>query len=290
MEGNEIAVKKSPVEIRREIMAVPGVMEGLAPIERAVYMASTARTIAEYSSKELAAELANALRWIAKDVGYRSEDETERQYLVIRVAEILKRYYGQLSLKDFRMAFEMCVTGELDEYLPRGRDGQPDRGHYQQFNAEYVCKVMNAYKARRGWVLKKAFDSVPKKKEAEPSHDMGEVRRWLLDAYVKYRESGVFPKLSPIAEMLLYNQLVEIGFAEEIKIADEDCESVLRRAIAWHLARGNFGAAKRLKEAGTSDAGVRYDAYVGIRGRRLREAFAGMAANNVDLTEYIKFE
>ena len=258
-----LTVKKSPVQIRREMVKSPGVLGVLEPIERAVFLASTAKTVAEYSDRDLAGELSNALRWIAKDVGYKSDNESDRQYLVIRVSEILKRYYGQLSLKDFRMAFEMCVTGELDEFLPKGRDGQPDRGHYQQFNAEYVCKVLNAYKSRRGWVLKKAYEAVPKK-QVEPDKDMSETRRGLVKAYEDYRATGEFPKLSPIAEMLYYDILVEIGFAPFVEVTDEECEKVLERAVAWHLANGNFKA--------------------------LRDVFGKMIANNVDLRRYVKLE
>ena len=141
--NNQIAVRpvqKTAVMIRREMVNIPAVMGALGPVEKAVFLASTAKTIAEYNAAELSAELAVALKWICKDVGYRSPDESDRQYLVIRTAEILKRYYTGLTLKDFRMAFEMSITGELDDFLPRGRDGQPDRNHYQQFNAEYVAR------------------------------------------------------------------------------------------------------------------------------------------------------
>lgn len=284
-----LTVKKSPVQIRREMVKSPGVLGVLEPIERAVFLASTAKTVAEYSDRDLAGELSNALRWIAKDVGYKSDNESDRQYLVIRVSEILKRYYGQLSLKDFRMAFEMCVTGELDEFLPKGRDGQPDRGHYQQFNAEYVCKVLNAYKARRGWVLKKAYEAVPKK-QVEPDKDMSETRRALVKAYDGYRTTGEFPNLSPISEMLYYDILVELGFAPVVEVTEKECEKVLERAVAWHLANGNFGAAKRMREAGTGNEDVRFDAYVTKRRKALRDVFGKMITNNIDLRRYVKLE
>lgn len=285
-----LTVKKSPVQIRREMVKSPGVLGVLEPIERAVFLASTAKTVAEYSDRDLAGELSNALRWIAKDVGYKSDNESDRQYLVIRVSEILKRYYGQLSLKDFRMAFEMCVTGELDDFLPKGRDGQPDRGHYQQFNAEYVCKVLNAYKSRRGWVLKKAYEAVPKKQAETKSKDMTETRRALVKAYDDYRTTGEFPKLSPIAEMLYYDILVEVGLAPALEVTDGDCENVLKRAVAWHLANGNFGAAKRMREAGTGNEDVRFDAYVTKRRKALRDVFGKMMTNNIDLRRYVKLE
>ena len=123
-------VKKSAVMIRRELIGNADVMGALTPVERAVFLASTAMTIAEITPSELANELRTALKWICKDVGYRIQDEADSQYLVIRTTEILKRYYSNLTLKDFRMAFEMSITGQLDEFLPRNRDGKADRGHY----------------------------------------------------------------------------------------------------------------------------------------------------------------
>lgn len=284
-----LTVKKSPVQIRREMIQSPGVLGALEPIERAVFLASTAKTIAEYNAAELSSELAVALKGICKDVGYRSPDESDCQYLIIRTAVILKRYYSGLTLKDFRMAFEMCVAGELDEFLPKGRDGQPDRGHYQQFNAEYVCKVLNAYKGRRGWVLKKAYEAVPKK-QVESDKDMSETRRALVKAYDGYRVTGEFPKLSPIAEMLYYDILVEVGLAPALEVTDGDCENVLKRAVAWHLANGNFGAAKRMREAGTGNEDVRFDAYVTKRRKALRDVFGKMITNNIDLRRYVKLE
>ena len=91
---NQIAIRpaaQSAVMMRREMVKIPAVMDALGPVERAVFLASTAKTIAEHSATELAAELQTALKWIAKDIGYRSTDASDTQYLVIRTAEILKR-------------------------------------------------------------------------------------------------------------------------------------------------------------------------------------------------------
>ena len=88
--NNQIAVRpvqKTAVMIRREMVKIPAVMDALGPVERAVFLASTAKTIVEYNAAELSAELAVALKWICKDVGYRSPDESDRQYLIIRTAE-----------------------------------------------------------------------------------------------------------------------------------------------------------------------------------------------------------
>ena len=149
--------------------------------------------------------------------------------------------------------------------------------------------MLNAYKARRGWVLKKAYEAVPKK-QVEPDKDMSETRRALVKAYDGYRTTGEFPNLSPISEMLYYDILVELGFAPVVEVTEKECEKVLERAVAWHLANGNFGAAKRMREAGTGNEDVRFDAYVTKRRKALRDVFGKMITNNIDLRRYVKLE
>lgn len=295
--NNQIAVRpvqKTAVMMRREMVKIPAVMGALGPVEKAVFLASTAKTIAEYNAAELSAELAAALKWICKDVGYRSPDESDRQYLVIRTAEILKRYYAGLSLKDFRMAFEMSLTGELDDFLPRGRDGQPDRNHYQQFNAEYVCKILNAYKGRRAWVLKKANEAVPKEgPKPNPEREryyMNETRKDCIKAFEFFKENGRLPEMSPIAEMLCYDTLAAAGLAEKVEITLADQKEILQRTINDYARRGYIGSVRRLQRTGIDDPELEYDSFLLARHKALVATFRRMAEQGINITDYIKFE
>lgn len=285
-------VKKSPVEIRREMIGDPAVMGALDPVERAVFLASSAKTIAEFDPSQLTAELSKALVWICKDVGYRATDESERQYLVIRTVEILKRYYAGLTLKDFRMAFEMSITGELDDYLPKSRDGRADRGHYQQFNAEYVCKILDAYKARRGAVLKKAFEAV-ETPETIPDSDRSKYRREainnLCETFNTFRETGVLQTWS-IAELVFYNILAEYGLAEPVEISVEDQKQVWQRTINDYSRRGMIGDVNRLKKSGINDPELDNGAYIIARRKALAATFRWMVEQGITITDYIKFE
>ena len=295
--NNQIAVRpvqKTAVMIRREMVKIPAVMDALGPVERAVFLASTDKTIAEYDAAGLASELATALKWICKDVGYRSPDESDRQYLVIRTAEILKRYYAGLSLKDFRMAFEMSLTGELDDFLPRGRDGQPDRNHYQQFNAEYVCKILNAYKGRRAWVLKKANDAVPKPEEKpDPDRERyyrNETRKDCINAFYHYKYRGRMPQFSPIGEMLCYNALAAVGLADEIVVTLDEQRCIWQRTINDFARRGMVGDVNRLKQEGTRAKDLEHGSFTLARRKALERTFAWMAEQEIQITDYIKFE
>ena len=294
---NQIALRpvpKTAVMIRREMIKIPAVMDALGPVERAVFLASTAKTIGEYSGGELAIELKQALKWIAKDIGYRNSDEAEAQYLVIRTAEILKRYYSNLSLKDFRMAFEMSITGELDDFLPKGRDGQADRGHYQQFNAEYICKILNAYKGRRAWVLKKANDATPvPEKKMEPEMMQfysNQIRQDCIQAFEYFVQNNRMPEISPIAEMLYYELLASVGLACEIVVTIEEQKQILQRTINDLARRGMVGDMRRLEQAGTDAPELQHGAFSMARRKALEQTFAWMVEQRIQITDYIKAE
>lgn len=284
-------VKKSPVEIRREMVGNPAVMGALDPVERAVFLASSAKTFGEYGPEELTAELSRALVWICKDVGYRATDESERQYLVIRTVEILKRYYATITLKDFRMAFEMSITGQLDDYLPRTRDGRADRGHYQQFNAEYVCKILDAYKARRGAVLKKAFEAVETPELKPGNVDKSAYRKEaiadLFAAFDEYRETGVL-NTSAIADLVFYNILSEYGLAEPITVTVEDQKQIWQRTINDFARTGNVGDVNRLKSAGIDAPELQHGSFVLARHRAIKALFRGIIEQGKTIQEFIK--
>ena len=282
---------QNAVVFRRELVKVPAVMNALEPVERAVFLASTAKTIGEYSAGELSAELNTALRWISKDIGYRATDESDVQYLVIRTAEILKRYYSNLTLKDFRMAFEMSLTGQLDDFLPKGRDGQPDRNHYQQFNAEYICKILNAYKSRRGWVLKKAYDNAPrpepKRNPETERYYKAELRKECINAFYHFKYRDKLPKMSPVAEMLYYEMLSAVGLADEIEITLAEQKAIWQRSINEFARNGMVGDVNRLKNQGMDAPELGYGAFVFARRKALEKTFAWMVEHEIQITDYI---
>ena len=283
--------KPTAVELRRELAKKPAVLNALEPVERAVFLASIAKPISDYSDKELAAELNNTLTWIAKDIGFRSTDEREKQYLVIRTAEILKRYYANFSMKDFRMAFEMSLTGELDDFLPKGRDGQPDKSHYQQFNAEYVCKILNAYKARREWVLKKARESEPKMDysidDQTKRANYEQICKDLVQCFETYRATGRV-EASPIGEMLYYDILAEHGLAKPVEVTEAEQRYILQRIINQFAKRGMVGTVNKLHELGIGNPALEHDSFVYARRKALEQTFVRMMNENIDINQIWK--
>jgi hypothetical protein len=96
------------------------------------------------------------------DVGLKLEKI--QNYQMIRVQELLIKYYSQLSVSEIKLAFELLLIGELDDYLPVNRHNEPDRNHYGEFSADYVTKVLNAYKKRKNAAnanVNKAIGALP---------------------------------------------------------------------------------------------------------------------------------
>lgn len=284
-------VKKSAVMIRRELIGNADVLGALTPVERAVFLASTAKTIAEITPEQLAVELRTALKWICKDVGYRIQDEADSQYLVIRTAEILKRYYSNLTLKDFRMAFEMSITGQLDEFLPRNRDGKADRGHYQQFNAEYVCKILDAYALRRGSVLKKAFDAIETPEITTGEDKKQEYRReainHLYEAFDEFRETGRL-NTSSVTDLVFWNILADNGLVVPVEITTEEQKKVWQRTINEYARRGMDSDVNRLKSAGIDAPELEHGSFILARHKALQKIFAQLIEQGIRLADCIK--
>lgn len=276
------------VDIRRGMLQMPEVMQSLEPVERSVFIASTDRTVEEYAAQELTDELRKALQWIVRDIGYKGMGSSDWSYTIVRVAEILKRYYPNFSIKDFRMAFELSVAGELSDYLPNG-----DNNHYQQFNVEYVCKILNAYKKYRRGVLKKANDSVPKpEQENNPEIEAfyrNVSRRDTIRAFLEYKYRGVF-ELSPIGEMLCYDNLSEVGLANPVKVTEQEQREIFHETL-FELSQKQMAAdIAGLKRDGIKAARIQFPAYRLARRNALKATFDWMIKEEIQITDYIKYE
>lgn len=294
--SNELTnIQQTPALQRKSIARNADVMGALLPVERSLFLASTDKSIEDYTSVQLAKELRDALQWIAKDVGFRPTNESDSQYLVVRCTEILKRYYRELSLKDFRMAFEMCLTGELDAYLPKNREGQPERSHYQNFNAEYICRILNAYRNRRGDVFRKVAAKMPAENDSEMTQEAKrrleqKARQYLFAAYAKYLETNVL-EASPIQEIIFYSILADNGLATPIEVIDNERKTVLNKILMDLTMRGApYGELCRVKERGYKARGVESGAFQSARRKALEKTFADLKEQKINLEDYVRIE
>ena len=292
---NEVALRteRTAVDVRREMLNRPEVMARLEPVEKAVFLASASTPFYEMDANELTAELSKVLRFICKDIGYRITDDADFGYTVVRVVEILKRYYDNLTLKDFRIAFEMSLTGALDEYLPKNSNGKADRGHYQRFNAEYVCKILDAYKSRRANVFSKAYNTPAERVEMsaeEKGRYQNETRQRLVDLYNDFVASGQLGNISPIGEMLYYDLLREVKLAPEIDIKESELQREWDKLVFDARCKGYVADVRQLEREKFENEDVKTRAYFVARKRVLEQTLSDMRERGIKIEDYIKTE
>lgn len=144
-------------------LSLPIVQSGLTIADKAILKAYVQPKIRDYQGNEAGTKLAQMLEFIKYDVGYTPKDKTEWNYQCVRIVQLVYTYYGDLTLEDFKTAFEMLIIGELDAYIPSA-----ERKHYGQFTPEYVGKILKAYKKRQSKSVAAVFGAEAKaEKKAE---------------------------------------------------------------------------------------------------------------------------
>ena len=282
------------IDIRRQMVQLPEVAKSLSGVEKYIFAASTKTQIAEIDDATLVAKTGQMFRFIALDVGYIIPTNTDDwAYICTRLLDILKKYYSQMTLADIKLAFELATTGELDDYLPKDRNGQPDKAHYQQFNADYFAKILNAYRLKQNGVIHKAYQALPEpKKELTPEqkryyHNDIESRNRL--AFLQYKYTGRVD-FGIAGEMFVYDWLVKVGLADIVKETEDDRREALGRFLA-RAARGfvNEFTVYHVRKDGTKSKEIDYTAFEVARRKEIIKAFDRMIADGLQVDNYLNF-
>jgi hypothetical protein len=257
-------------------------LEPLSPIERNIWEASTKMALSDYPDDELVGHVKKLATLIAKDAGIREVDV----YSVTRFLDILKKYYYSLSLREVKVAFELGMTGQLDEYLPKDKNGYPDCHHYQSFSVEYVTKILNAYKKKFNDVQAKAYTELPEPKrevsESEKEYYISRYNNMARNAFRMYKYKGIIhPQMN---DMIVYNQLDRMGVAEPIQVSELD----IKKAISIQGQKNHQGVINDFIASCVRVQGGRHDlvqsaAYELARVRAIRETFDYMINNDISI-------
>lgn len=282
------------IEIRRKMVQLPEVAKALNPVEKYIFAASTKTQISEIDDETLVTKLANMLKYIAMDVGFIIPQITEDwQYIQARTLDILKRYYSNFTLSDIKLAFELATTGELDEYLPRDSQGNPDKKHYQQFNADYFAKILGAYRKKQNEVIGKAYNALPEpKREMTPEqkryyHNSRESRNRMI--FLRYKYTGKI-SFEFGDEMFVYEWLRKFGFADEVEATEDD----RKQAFAKYMHRAAIGmvnqyTAFNVRRKGIDSPEIDFTAYEVARKKEIIRAFDRMVAEEIQIDNYLFF-
>lgn len=283
------------IEVRRRMMQLPEVAKSLSGVEKCIFAASTKMQIADIDDGTLIAKTGQMFRFIAMDVGYIIPTNSEDwAYICTRLLDILKKYYSQMTLADIKLAFELATTGELDDYLPKDSQGDPDKKHYQQFNADYFAKILNAYRRKQNEVIHKAYKAVPEpKKELTPEekrycHNQTVAR--CMEVFLQYKYTGrlVFGLTD---EMFVYNWLLGVRLADEVKETEDDRKEAYNRFLA-RAARGlvNEFTVYHVRKQGTQSPEIDFTAFEVARRKEIKRTFDQMIKDEIYIYHYLRFE
>lgn len=282
------------IEICRQMVQLPDIAKALTPVEKYIFAASTKTQISEMDDGVLVSKTAQMFRFIAMDVGYIiPQNENDWAYIQTRLVDILKRYYSNLTLADIKLAFELATTGELDEYLPRDSQGNPDKKHYQQFNADYFAKILGAYRKKQNEVIGKAYNALPEpKREMTPEqkryyHNSRESRNRMI--FLRYKYTGKI-SFEFGDEMFVYEWLRKFGFADEVEATEDD----RKQAFAKYMHRAAIGmvnqyTAFNVRRKGIDSPEIDFTAYEVARKKEIIRAFDRMVAEEIQIDNYLFF-
>lgn len=282
------------IAIRRQIVELPEVAKALTPVEKYIFAASTKTQICEMDDETLIAKTGQMFRFIAMDVGFRiPTEQNDWAYMCTRLLDILKKYYSQMTLADIKLAFELATTGELNEFLPRDSNGNPDKNHYQQFNADYFAKILNAYRRKQNGVINKAYKALPEpKRELTPEQKRyyhNETVARYRDVFLRYKYTGRF-ELGIADGMFIYDWLRKHGLANEIAGTEDDRKQAYARYMQ-RVARGfvNKYEAFHVQKKGTDAPELDFTAYEIARDKEIKRTFDRMIADELQIENYLDF-
>ena len=155
------------IENRKILLQDNRVLETLGEIDLLITEKSVNTPIMHTDNTVAFNQLTMMSKNILLDIGIKQAEP----YEIGRFCDVVMRYYKSLSVNEIKLAFELLLIGELDPYLPKDKNGEPDKNHYQSFSFEYISKVLKAYKKRKDRTWQKAHLALPDPTKKEPTEE-----------------------------------------------------------------------------------------------------------------------
>lgn len=287
MIANNTAGVQSAIVARRGLAEVREVRAALSMVDNEILQASAERPLRE--EEGYADNLRIMFKYIAIDCGYKATDEMTHAYNLTRIIEAIQKYYGELSIKEIKLAFELCAVGELDLYLPKDSNGNPDKKHYQAFNVDFVTKILNAYRNRQNAAISKAYAALPKENAAMTTEEKAELEQHqkerIVEIYNNYKNDGKFAD-SPVGLEAVYDALLKVGYVQPVEVTEEDRNTafILYKQKARKGLVNQYQAAFVIRQ-GAQHEEITYPARIVARNKAIRQAFDKMISNNIQIED-----
>lgn len=197
--GGKLALKggtlPSFVERNRELIQSNKIKQ-LSKVDQLIFAESTRKLISEEDVPENKIKhLGIIFIGVCLDFGLNAPSERDVKTVFASVFDVVELYFDDLSFAEVKLAWRLLAVGELDNYLPKDRYGNPDKNHYGSLNVDYVTKVLKAYRKRKADMMAKTTALLPDKPKATPEQERAFLNvqaNNFIFAIMKYKYSGRF--------------------------------------------------------------------------------------------------
>lgn len=197
--GGKVALSSgvlpSFVERNRELMQSNKIKQ-LSKVDQRIFAESTRKLISEEESEEKKIEyLGIIFIGVCSDFGLNAPERSAVKSVFSSIFDVVDLYFDDLSFSEVKLAWRLLAVGELDNYLPKDRYGNPDKNHYGSLNLDYVTKVLKAYRKRKADMMAKTTALLPDKPKATPEQERAFLNvqaNNFIFAIMKYKYSGRF--------------------------------------------------------------------------------------------------
>lgn len=183
------------VERNRELLQSKKIKQ-LSKVDQLIFSESTRRLISEEDVHENKIKyLVTIFIGVCLDFGLNAPSERDAKSVFASVFDVVDLYFDDLSFAEIKLAWRLLAVGELDNYLPKDRYGDPDKNHYGSLNVDYVTKVLKAYRKRKADMMAKTTALLPDKPKVTPEHEKAFLNvqaNNFIFAIMKYKYSGRF--------------------------------------------------------------------------------------------------
>lgn len=197
--GGKVALKgetlPSFVERNRELIQSNKIKQ-LSKVDQRIFVESTRKLISEEESEEKKIEyLGIIFIGVCSDFGLNAPERSAVKSVFSSIFDVVDLYFDDLSFAEVKLAWRLLAVGELDNYLPKDRYGNPDKNHYGSLNVDYVTKILKAYRKRKADMMAKTTALLPDKPKATPEQERAFLNvqaNNFIFAIMKYKYSGRF--------------------------------------------------------------------------------------------------
>lgn len=216
------------------------VRSNLTDIELRIAEAGTRSPIKSIPDNELISQSGILATTISRDLGIKSWNNPESmKYDANRFYFTIKNYYSEMTLREVKTAFELLSVGTLDPFLPKDKHGHAEKGHYQEFSKEFICKVLNAFKKSKMKVWSKVNKSLPEASLEATEEEKDLYKKSFLEnicrKFKDYRDEGIYPRFlvpSLVIKKMVDFKLISIG----IELNDTNISNGYEKAVVSNTA------------------------------------------------------